>query len=341
LPTAESQDWYGLAGFSPDGQTLALAAGSNVDLFSLTTGKRSTRLADHQAAISTLDFAPDGQTLVTGSMDMTIKLWDVGSGQVQTTARPGARPWSVKFLPDGKTVVSTDLYRVHFWDAGNGLSRSEWQPPKKEYLANVSVAANGKLLAATLDSGSSALHLWDIEARKERAPLTPFPKDRLGALLLSPDATLLAIRNYGAGAGKLLDLTTGKERAVLPPNHAWAFAPDSRSLLVASGETGQLQVWDTSSGQIKMPLEGHTGRVDTVALSPDGRLAATAGSDGKVIGSPVRGSAWRVAGSCPGRSCKWRSRRTAGTWRRSTAMGASTSCAWQARRFRADAVMAS
>jgi tetratricopeptide (TPR) repeat protein len=43
-----------------------------------------------------------------------------------------------------------------------------------------------------------------------------------------------------------------------------------------------VRVWDAASGQELLTLKGHTGGVDGVAYSPDGRRLASAGGDGTV-----------------------------------------------------------
>nr|NCR55544.1 hypothetical protein [Microcystis aeruginosa L211-07] len=54
-----------------------------------------------------VNFSPDGKTLVSGSYDTTIKLWNVETGQEIRTLKGHDRSVSsVNFSPDGKTLVS-------------------------------------------------------------------------------------------------------------------------------------------------------------------------------------------------------------------------------------------
>jgi RNA polymerase sigma factor (sigma-70 family) len=64
--------------FSPDAKLLAHGcAGGGVRFWDTASGKEVGRLAGHQGPIDTLEFAPDGRTLTTGSRDTTGLVWDV------------------------------------------------------------------------------------------------------------------------------------------------------------------------------------------------------------------------------------------------------------------------
>ncbi|GAC1421672.1 MAG: hypothetical protein NVSMB62_16840 [Acidobacteriaceae bacterium] len=45
----------------------------------MPTGQEQATLQGHENGIRGLAFSPDGKTLVTGSMDMTVRLWDVAT----------------------------------------------------------------------------------------------------------------------------------------------------------------------------------------------------------------------------------------------------------------------
>lgn len=64
-------------------------------------------------------FSPDGKRLVSGSVDETVKIWDVASGQETLTLNEHKnKVCSVAFSPDGKQLVSGSLDNtVKLWDA--------------------------------------------------------------------------------------------------------------------------------------------------------------------------------------------------------------------------------
>ena len=61
----------------------------------------------HTAVISSLAFASDGKTLVSGSWDSTIKLWSLRVFQEVATLRAhSGQVTHVEFSPDGHTLAS-------------------------------------------------------------------------------------------------------------------------------------------------------------------------------------------------------------------------------------------
>ncbi len=61
------------------------------------------------AMVWSLAFTPDGRRLASGSRDMTVKLWDIASGQETLTFRGFTSEVSaVAFNPDGDCLVTTD-----------------------------------------------------------------------------------------------------------------------------------------------------------------------------------------------------------------------------------------
>jgi WD40 repeat protein len=64
--------------FSPDSRLLALVGKENdIELWELLTGKLRRRFHGHQSGIVPLAFSPDGKSLLSGSNDTTVLIWDV------------------------------------------------------------------------------------------------------------------------------------------------------------------------------------------------------------------------------------------------------------------------
>jgi WD40 repeat protein len=82
-------------------------------------------------------------------------------------------------------------------------------------------------------------------------------------------------RDYPSGVETSLgsSATAGKTSAAL--------SPDGQTLVIG-GEEGKLALWNTHHSGPQTLLEGHKGRIWSVAFSPDGKWIASASFDGTV-----------------------------------------------------------
>ncbi|MBN9524312.1 hypothetical protein J0H58_38330, partial [bacterium] len=110
-------------GLSPDGRTLVHPHGRGVVLREVATNGERAKLTSHKDEACDFVYSPDGRTLATGSMDGTVRLWDVPSGKELAKLGQEADPFkggwilSVAFAPDGHTLVAGGLDKVAgVWD---------------------------------------------------------------------------------------------------------------------------------------------------------------------------------------------------------------------------------
>ena len=73
-------------------------------------------------AVMSVAFAPDGRTILTGSEDMTARLWDAASGrEIRRLTGHGDEVTSVAFAPDGRTILTGSKDKTaRLWDAASG-----------------------------------------------------------------------------------------------------------------------------------------------------------------------------------------------------------------------------
>jgi WD40 repeat protein len=67
--------------WSPDGKTLASASANDVTLWDVATGKPKATLKGHVHPVNTVAYSPDGDSLASGSLDKTVRLWDVATAK--------------------------------------------------------------------------------------------------------------------------------------------------------------------------------------------------------------------------------------------------------------------
>src|SRR5439155_4219041 len=78
-------------------------------------------LTGHDAPVASVAFAPDGQALLSGSQDGTVRVWSAVTGALLRTLTHGAAVASVAFAPDGRTVCSGGGDgALRLWDVQTG-----------------------------------------------------------------------------------------------------------------------------------------------------------------------------------------------------------------------------
>jgi WD40 repeat protein len=234
--------------------------------------------------LNTVQYSPDGKTIVTACADDVVKLWDAQTGeQLATLAGHAGRVDSAAYSPDGTRIASCGWdRRIKLWDAWTGDEIATLAEPGR-WVDTVVYCPDGKTLATT---DNTNITLWDIETGQTRSwdsghrgceQHTSFPR----ALAFNPDGHILASASAYTTI-KLWDVLTGEELATLQGHtdkvFGVSFSPDGK-LLASSSDDGTVRLWNVETGQERTVLTGHERHVHGVVFSPDGKLVASASWD--------------------------------------------------------------
>ncbi|KAK9762152.1 cross-pathway control WD-repeat protein cpc2 [Basidiobolus ranarum] len=153
------------------------------------------------------------------------------------------------------------------------------------FIQDVAISSDGQFaLSASWDK---TLRLWDLNTGVTTRRFVGHTGDVLSVAFSADNRQIVS-----SGRDKSIKLwnTLGECKYNLTENgHSdWVscvrFSPNPANPVIVSGGWDKLvKVWDLSKCKIRTNHIGHTGYINTVTISPDGSLCATAGKDGVVM----------------------------------------------------------
>lgn len=136
--------------FTPDGQGLVSAAEDGVRIWAVSRIRSWERSLVQQPSATAAVYSPDGRTLVTGSRDGSIRLWDPTAASATPRGELRRQPGAVRQLvitTDGGTLVGiADGPKVTNWELPSGLEKQEWVIPAGEAFV-AALTPDGRYLA--------------------------------------------------------------------------------------------------------------------------------------------------------------------------------------------------
>ncbi len=121
IEAAEEHDIFAVA-FSPEGTRIACGGSRLIHIWNLCDDSRPLVLQGHTASVFSVAFSPDGATLVSGSADCTVCLWEATSGTLRAVLHGHSEiVYKVTFSPDGCHALSCSADgTIRFWDVQTG-----------------------------------------------------------------------------------------------------------------------------------------------------------------------------------------------------------------------------
>jgi len=243
---------------SEDGKTLAAGGGDFgkpgiVYLFDLQTWQLRTKLTGHLLPVRSIAFSKDGSTLLSGSSDGTLKLWQVATGKEQQTIKNGTLPVLVTaFANDDNAILAGTLDgTIRAWERKTGSLSKELKDQTTGVFV-FALSADGKTLL-TAGPNTAGFSSWDTSTWKlNRSIRNP---------LLSPTAIQFAgnstvIVSNANGHVQLWDLVTGKMvRHITEHDLAGSSLVLIKNRYLASaGHDGVIQLLDLDSKKLMATL---------------------------------------------------------------------------------------
>ena len=233
----------------------------DIIILSGTTGIQIATFSDHTDQVESLTFSSDGISLVSGSIDKTIKLWDVQTGGVVKTFHDTYMVISVSISADSTTIASGSGDRkICLWDTQTGRCNHiiKQQHEVKHVIFS---PINSKYLTSVSDS---QVQQWDVDGHQindsHEGDCAALSSD--GTWLVLCWGTGVVVRNTNSGVVRA--------RFIIPKSTArhCCLSPDNRLVAVAN-QIITIYIWDVagSDPHLVETLVGHTSYITSLVFS--------------------------------------------------------------------------
>ena len=237
-------------------------------------------LIGHSRWVTAVAISADGNTIASGGLDDSIKVWDRSTGELLRTLTGHHKPINcLSISPDGQTLVSgSDDHTVRVWHLASGnLLRSLTGHTRD--VNSVVISTDGQLLAS--GSEDRTVRLWNL-ATGEMLRAFSGLAGMVRSVALSPNGQFLVSGGLDNQI-KLWSLKTNEPVRTLPNGHfnsvnAVVIAPDGKTLVSASKDK-TIKVWDLTASAVVRTLAGHMDSVNAIAMSSNGKLLVSGSSD--------------------------------------------------------------
>lgn len=252
------------------------------------------RYEGHKDKVTCLALSTDSKSFVTGSVDRTIRLWNLGTGKFKVVDQP-AEVTAVAMSADGTTVACGCSTGVILDISGAEPKELRSFTQQTTPITALTFSPLGKFLFAGSKDGTFLS--WNLNADPPRN--MPWPKIEgipVTASFLKKNILAVGIGSEPEKPGRFWYWQVDENKGKVDPLvttliqgtsnvTALAFSPNSFVVLSACAPTG-VAVWKLTPDLKEMKAagiyQGHVGTVNGMAVSHDNQIVASAGADGTV-----------------------------------------------------------
>jgi len=126
-------------------------------LSNATTGKLVSELKGHTKSVESVGFASKLKLAATGSIDNTIKIWDISTAQCRETLAHEDIVVKVKWHATDPLLYSCSIDRtIRLWDGRSGKCVRMWSG-HRDHVLDFAVSSDGRMVVSCSDDSSARI----------------------------------------------------------------------------------------------------------------------------------------------------------------------------------------
>jgi WD40 repeat protein len=270
--------------FHPDGNLFAFVEldRTTIVIWDIHQERIVSKFIGHTQTIWSMHFSHDGQTLVSGGEDRSVRFWNLETEESHLLFEdhPGGWIWSIAVSPDDHTLaVGDESGTITVWDIQTKNCLKVLKGHTGHFWS-IAFSPDGNFLA-TSSAEDQAIRLWQVDRGYCLKELQGY-SSRVWSVSTSRNSTnplLISALNQQIG---LWNLTTGDCVNILSGHTSEVYAValcDDRSLLASGSVDCTIKIWNCDSGKCLQTFQGHQGWIFSVAFHPHHQILASASVD--------------------------------------------------------------
>ena len=269
---------------SPVENLLASAGEDDVAItWDLTTRELKNRLSGHKDKLTSLAFSPDGKWLATGGQDCAVSLYRHADARCRSRGFPHDGVQAVAFTRDGRLLAGDRAGAILIYRLGpefperakeDALEHAEdqWLAHPGRVWSLAMLAEDGEFVSAGRDGVVRAWRRGQKLFRKWKTNDDPHV-----AADFSRDGTRLFVLREKAGVEMFdADTEAGMPQWLHPSEKRWESLVNlsGREQVAAASQTGDVVVWNWTSGNVAHLWKFGAVPIQRMAYSPAANLLA-------------------------------------------------------------------